>query len=500
MTPGVIVLLAASASATGRNRLRGGSSWPPANPQYDVVVLGTGVKESLLSGLLATHGKRVLQLERSSELGGSAATLDLQELSDRMDGPGAELAESRVGLAEEWSIDPAPKLIMAAGRQMKLLTESGAWQRMFPPGFKRVHRSLLYRLRPDGAPDVHRVLANLEDVAKTRSLSALEKARVVQFFLWVDRYKEHDPKTHGTGPIPGLSKTSLDLNKMSAAKFLAYWELPEQAVQMVTRGMALHHGPHKRLKRVAAVELVRRIRRYKDAYKTFPHMTSPYVYPVGGLGSTLPRAMGDVLAEHGGACLTGRPVDAIAAAEGGGLSVTSAGGTVRADCVVAAPEYAEGRVAERYEIVRLYAVLNHPPNRCKDANSCQMILPAAQTGRDSDVYLLSASAGHAVAPRGKWLVVASARVEGSTRGLEALAVAKRELAAALPFLKPCKKMFAEISSYAEPLAEPPADGLGEAMHVFKSCDETCYFDSVEDDVAAMFERVTGEPLGNKRRR
>ena len=36
--------------------------------RYDIVVLGSGLKESLLAGLLASHGKEVLQLESSMKL------------------------------------------------------------------------------------------------------------------------------------------------------------------------------------------------------------------------------------------------------------------------------------------------------------------------------------------------------------------------------------------------------------------------------------------------
>ena len=67
---------------------------------------------------------------------------------------------------------------------VQLLVDSGTWRHMDPPGFKRVQRALMYRKRPDGETDVHRVLANKEDVMKTRTLALLEKARVIQFFLW----------------------------------------------------------------------------------------------------------------------------------------------------------------------------------------------------------------------------------------------------------------------------------------------------------------------------
>ena len=49
---------------------------------------------------------------------------------------------------------------------------------------------------------------------------------------------------------------------------------------------ALHNGA---LKELSALALVRKLKAYKDSYKTFPHMTSPYVYPREGLGAGLLR-------------------------------------------------------------------------------------------------------------------------------------------------------------------------------------------------------------------
>lgn len=81
--------------------------------------------------------------------------------------------------------------------------------------------------------------------------------------------------------------------------------------------------------------------RLQDAYKTFSHMTSPYVYPVGGFGSSLPkyafpwqlvvavavglggdlhadvhvlmpvRAIAEVLEENDGYQIVDRPVDRV---------------------------------------------------------------------------------------------------------------------------------------------------------------------------------------------
>jgi Rab GDP dissociation inhibitor len=50
------------------------------NEEYDVIVLGTGLKECVLSGLLAVKGKKVLHLDRNGYYGGETASLNLTNL------------------------------------------------------------------------------------------------------------------------------------------------------------------------------------------------------------------------------------------------------------------------------------------------------------------------------------------------------------------------------------------------------------------------------------
>ena len=122
-------------------------------------------------------------------------------------------------------------------------------------------------------------------------------------------------------------------------------------------------------------------------------------------------------------------------------------------------------------------------------------MPADSCGRKHNVYVSSYGHTHGVAPKGKWVVTASTRIEGCTGGLDALDVAKRELAAVLPLLKPSRKLVAEVTPYYTPAAGEQLDGL----LVLSSCDETSYFDSVEAEVESAFERLTGEDLSSLRR-
>ncbi len=48
--------------------------------EYDVIVLGTGLKECILSGLMSTAGKKVLHIDRNPYYGGESASLNLEQL------------------------------------------------------------------------------------------------------------------------------------------------------------------------------------------------------------------------------------------------------------------------------------------------------------------------------------------------------------------------------------------------------------------------------------
>ena len=48
---------------------------------YDVIVLGTGLTECILSGLLSVDGKKVLHMDRNDYYGGESASLNLTQVT-----------------------------------------------------------------------------------------------------------------------------------------------------------------------------------------------------------------------------------------------------------------------------------------------------------------------------------------------------------------------------------------------------------------------------------
>ena len=355
--------------------------------RYDAIVLGTGLQESLLSGVLASQGKRVLCLERRAQLGGETPCLDLKELLTRALGDGSPLPKG-VGDAADYAIDVAPKAALASSSELQLLVSSGLWRKM---DWRRVHRSFIYRRKDDGSPDVHRVPSNSEDLLKTRMMLPMDKARALQMYQWLEKFDEEDESTYVAGK---LNKRKLNLHKMSALAFLRYWELDKYAL-LLTRGMAGYlpsaDGP-KRFKRMAAIELVRAMKSYKDAFRTFPHMTSPYLYPSGGLASSLATAASAIVSEKGGETRLSADVDEIIFdGAGRACGVRCGGEEVKAETVVASAPYVPDRVEPAYQ-ARVLAVA------CPTTTAAPLPLPPTlfRTEPQSPTHVTAAAGGAAI--------------------------------------------------------------------------------------------------------
>lgn len=52
----------------------------PQDTDYDVIVLGTGLTECILSGLLSVDGKKVLHMDRNDYYGAESASLNLTQV------------------------------------------------------------------------------------------------------------------------------------------------------------------------------------------------------------------------------------------------------------------------------------------------------------------------------------------------------------------------------------------------------------------------------------
>lgn len=90
--------------------------------EYDVIILGTGVTESILSGLLSMDGKKVLHIDRNPFYGDAGASLNITALWNKFK-PG-EVVPTELGANREWNVDLIPKYVMASGLLVKLIVKT----------------------------------------------------------------------------------------------------------------------------------------------------------------------------------------------------------------------------------------------------------------------------------------------------------------------------------------------------------------------------------------
>uniref|UniRef100_A0A3P8VMF6 Rab GDP dissociation inhibitor n=1 Tax=Cynoglossus semilaevis TaxID=244447 RepID=A0A3P8VMF6_CYNSE len=80
--------------------------------EYDVIVLGTGLTECILSGIMSVNGKKVLHMDRNPYYGGESSSITpLEELYKRFNLPDSQ--PESMGRGRDWNVDLIPKFLMA---------------------------------------------------------------------------------------------------------------------------------------------------------------------------------------------------------------------------------------------------------------------------------------------------------------------------------------------------------------------------------------------------
>nr|POE46340.1 guanosine nucleotide diphosphate dissociation inhibitor 2 [Quercus suber] len=228
--------------------------------EYDVVVLGTGLKECILSGLLSVDGLKVLHMDRNDYYGGESTSLNLIQLWKRFrrnDKPPAHLGSSR-----DYNVDMIPKFMMANGTLVRVLIHTDVTKYLY---FKAVDGSFVYN-----KGKVHKVPATDMETLKSPLMGIFEKRRAHKFFIYVHDYNETDPKTHD----------GMDLTRVTTRELIAKYGLDDNTVDVIGHALALHRDD--RYLDEPAFDTVKRMKLYVESLARFQG-GSPYIYPLYGL-------------------------------------------------------------------------------------------------------------------------------------------------------------------------------------------------------------------------
>jgi len=439
--------------------------------EYDVVVLGTGLTECILSGLLSVEGKKVLHMDRNDYYGGDSASLNLTQLYRKFRPDQAVPAE--LGRDRDYAIDLVPKFIIASGELTKILVHTEVTRYL---EFKQIAGSYVYR---DGK--ISKVPSNEMEAVKSPLMGLFEKRRAKKFFEFLQGWKDEDPASH-----QGISLDN-DTMKTVYEKF----GLEQGTQDFIGHAMALYLDDDYINK--PARPTYERIILYSSSMARYGK--SPYIYPLYGLGE-LPQAFARLSAIYGGTYMLDKPIDEIVTdADGKFVGVRSGNETVKAKQVVGDPSYfgaekSDGgkvRVVEEGKVIRAICLLKHPIPGTDEADSCQIIIPQNQVGRKNDIYIAMVSSTHNVCAKDIYVAIVSTIVETG--------VPEKEIIPGLQLLGPIYDKFVSVS----PLYTPTADGKADNIFITNSYDATSHFETVVEDVQDVWKRMIGTDLILKKR-
>lgn len=423
--------------------------------EYDVIVLGTGLTECILSGIMSVNGKKVLHMDRNPYYGGESSSITpLEELYKRFETPDGP--PESMGRGRDWNVDLIPKFLMANGQLVKMLLYTEVTRYL---DFKVVEGSFVYK-----GGKIYKVPSTETEALASNLMGMFEKRRFRKFLVFVANFDENDSKT-----FEGVDPKSTNMRDVYK-KF----DLGQDVIDFTGHALALYRTDDYLDQ--PCLETINRIKLYSESLARYGK--SPYLYPLYGLGE-LPQGFARLSAIYGGTYMLNKCVDEIVMEKGKVVGVKSEGEVARCKQLICDPSYISDRVRKAGQVIRVICILSHPIKNTNDANSCQIIIPQNQVNRKSDIYVCMISYAHNVAAQGKYIAIVSTTVETQEP--------EKEIEPALELLEPIDQKFVAISD----LYEPTDDGTESQVFSSRSYDATTHFETTCNDIKDIYKRMTG---------
>lgn len=431
--------------------------------KYDVIVLGTGWTECMLSGILSVEGKKVLQIDRNDYFGGECVRLNLEQLYTKFrDG---EQPPASLGSSRDYHIDLITKFMMADEGLMKVLEYTGVMRYL---KFKQIASSLVCNYGK-----TTRVPTNGDEAAECPLVVPLSRRGVKNFFDFMQSYD--DPRT----------RQGLNLDRDTMKTVFNHFSLEGRTEDLIGHAIALYFEDSYRVR--PARPTYNRIMTYMNSIP--PSGQSPYICPDYGL-SELSEGFARLSAANSSTTMLAQPVDEIVRdSEGKFVGVRSGDKVARAKLVIGDPSYFHDSVRKTGRVIRAICILQHPITNAEGDGSAQIIVSRNQTFRKHDIYVAILSAAQHVCAEGYWLASVSTIAETQDDP-------KEEIGPGLGLLGKVEHLFVSVSD----LYEPVEDGVKDSVFISRSYDATSHFRTVYDDILSVYKRITGNDLQLEKRR
>jgi len=445
-------------------------------PQYDVIIMGTGISESILSGLLSMDGLKVLHVDKNPFYGDSGASLNLTSLFNKYK-PGQEIP-AELGANREWNVDLIPKYVMAYGKLVKLIIKTKVSDYL---NWKCVEGTYVYQYSKGGffssaGGKIEKVPANDKEALSSNLMSLFEKRRCQKFFQFVQSFDIKKPETYkNVNP------------KAKFISFIEYFELEENTIDFIGHAIALYETDI--FKNTIALEVIEKIQLYMDSVGRFGE--SPFIYPVYGLAG-IPESFSRKCAVYGGTFMLNVNVSDLSYDPITNLSTLTGSfegveGIAKASKIIGNPSYfklmkKDELVNSISKTVRVICIIDHKINHTNDSNAVQIIIPQKQTGRKSDIYIMNIGSDHGVCKKGFSIAIISTTLESKS--------IDEDLKIAYDIIGPIKYKFVT----EEVLYKPTYPTSVNNWYITDTLDPTSHFESAAENVIKLYKEITGKDI------
>lgn len=453
-------------------------------PEYDVVVMGTGLTECVLSGVLSVKGKKVLHIDRNDHYGGEAASVNIEALFKKYGNYSqGEEPWKKYGRANDWNIDLVPKLLMSSGELTNILVSTDVTRYL---EFKQVDGSYVQQGSGPKAT-VAKVPSDTGEALRSSLMGIFEKRRMKSFIEWIGTFDLADSASH----------KGLNINTCSMKEVYNKFGLEPSTRDFIGHAMALYPNDNYLNEPGRAPETIERICLYGNSVSRYGK--SPYIYPLYGLGE-LPQGFARLSAIYGGTYMLNTNIDEVIYENGAAVGIKATmhdrGGELpmkfetRTKKIIADPSYFPDKVKATCHVLRAICILNHPLAGTDESDSAQLIIPQSQVGRKNDIYIAVVSSSHSVCPKGYYIAIVSTIAETTTNHHLELE----------PGFQRLGKIEEKFMGAPIPLYEPISSGENDKIFISKSYDATSHFETTTDDVRDVYQRAEGHELAVERLR
>jgi len=445
--------------------------------EYDIVIMGTGVTESILSGLFSMEGKKILHVDSNPFYGGSGASLNLTSLWKKF--KPQEAVPEELGQNRDWNIDLIPKFVMAYGKLVKMIIKTEVSHYL---SWKCVEGTYVYQYKKGGMFSnaggvIQKVPANDKEALASDLMSLFEKRRCHKFYKFLNKFDEQKPETF----------PKRDPFKSTFAQFIEEFGLEDSTIDFLGHAVALYTT--EEFMSAPAVEVIRKMQLYMDSVGRFGD--SPFIYPVYGLAG-IPESFARKCAVYGGTFMLNVEITNIEVDASSGKSKVwgiyeGKKSFATTKYIIASPEYLiKTGLSERLQkigtIVRVICIIDHPIAKTGNSNAVQIILPQKQTKRQNDIYIMSIGNSHGVSKKGYYVAVISSIQENPD--------VEADFAIAFETIGAIKHKFVTREDQYVPKSSNGKD----CIFVTNTLDPTSHFETAAENVIEIYKAITGKDV------